>query len=72
MKFLKLYILVFLVPIMHGTQAQEKLSLEDAVKIALQNNYDIKLSKNYEEISKNNVTVGNAGMLPVITGNLTE
>jgi outer membrane protein len=72
MKFLKLYILVFLVPIMHGTQAQEKLSLEDAVKIALQNNYDIKLSKNYEEISKNNVTVGNAGMLPVITGNLTN
>lgn len=72
MKFLKLYVLVLLLATVYFSQAQEKLSLEDAVKIALQNNYDIKLSKNYEAISKNNVTVGNAGMLPIITGNLTN
>lgn len=44
------------------------LSLKDAVELALKNNYNIKLSQNNSTIAKNNVTIGNAGMLPVITG----
>ncbi|MFB9864124.1 TolC family protein [Rufibacter immobilis] len=55
-----------------AAQAQEVLTLEEAVRIALERNYDIKLSANDERIAENNVTRGNAGMLPTITGNLTN
>ncbi|MCX2474145.1 TolC family protein [Pedobacter sp. MC2016-05] len=48
--------------------AQEKLSLREAITIALQNNYDIKISKNEIKIAQNNANVGNAGMLPTIDG----
>ncbi|MHB1179937.1 MAG: TolC family protein, partial [Daejeonella sp.] len=51
--------------------AQEKLTLEQAVQQALENNYDIKLTKNDVEKAKNNVSRANAGMLPVVTGNLS-
>jgi outer membrane protein TolC len=51
-----------------NTQAQEKLSLEQAVQIALENNFDIKLTKNTVEQAKNNFNRANAGMLPVVTG----
>ncbi|MGI4729061.1 MAG: TolC family protein [Janthinobacterium lividum] len=40
------------------------LTLEEAVSIALKNNYDILLAKNNTVISATNVTVGNAGYLP--------
>lgn len=43
---------------------QEYLSLEDAIKIALQNNYSINIARNEKEISDNNYTLGNAGFLP--------
>src|SRR5215217_2634924 len=46
---------------------QEKLTLKDAISIALQNNYDIRLIKNEIEIAKNNANLGNAGMLPIAT-----
>lgn len=54
-----------------SSQAQEKLTLEQAVQQALENNYDIKLTKNDVEKAKNNVSRANAGMLPVVTGNLS-
>ncbi|RYZ26545.1 MAG: TolC family protein, partial [Sphingobacteriales bacterium] len=44
--------------------AQPLLTLEEAVKIALQNNYEIKLAENNTEIAGNNVSLGNAGFLP--------
>lgn len=51
--------------------AQEKLTLQEAISIALQNNYDIKLVKNEVEIAKNNSNWGNAGMLPIVTGDFS-
>lgn len=51
--------------------AQEKLTLQEAISIALKNNYDIKLIKNEVEIAKNNFNWGNAGMLPVLTGDFS-
>jgi outer membrane protein len=48
------------------------LTLKDAVEIALKNNYNIRLSQNNAAIAGNNVTVGNAGFLPVVTGNVTS
>ncbi len=53
------------------THAQEKLNLQQALQIALQNNYDIKLTANNLDIARNNISPANAGMLPVITGNFS-
>lgn len=52
--------------------AQQKLSLEDAIGIALNNNYDIKLINNDIQIAKNNVNLGNAGMLPRLEGSFSD
>lgn len=54
------------------TNAQELLKLEDAVKIALENNYEIKLAKNDLKIDETNNYIGNAGMLPSINANITD
>lgn len=48
------------------------LTLKDAVEIALKNNYNIKLSQNNSTIASNNVTLGNAGVLPQLTGNFSD
>lgn len=63
--------LVFTLLFASNTQAQEKLSLEQAVQIALENNFDIKLTKNNVEQARNNFNRANAGMLPVVTGNFS-
>ncbi|MEP7128688.1 MAG: TolC family protein [Chitinophagales bacterium] len=55
-----------------SSKSQQLLTLEDAVKIALQNNYDIRLSSNNLEIDEKNVSAGNAGMLPNINAGLTN
>lgn len=52
--------------------AQQVLSLEEAVKIALENNYEIKIAKNDLKISLTNVAAGNAGMLPTATASITQ
>lgn len=44
--------------------SQELLTLDDAIKIALKNNFSIILSTNELQITKNNLTLGNAGFLP--------
>ncbi len=53
-------------------QAQDTLSLEQAVEIALSSNYGVKIAKNNLQIAENNITKGNAGLLPTVTasGNL--
>lgn len=48
------------------------LSLQQAIAEALQHNYGILLSQQDEQIAANNVTRGNAGQLPGLTGNLTR
>jgi outer membrane protein TolC len=64
-----LLLLVLCSPIAH---AQNVLTLEDAVKIALENNYEIKIANNNLKIDKTNVASGNAGMLPKITASVTD
>lgn len=53
-------------------RGQGLLTVKEAVEIALNNNFEIKLSQNDLRIAKENVTPGNAGMLPSVTGNLTQ
>jgi len=52
--------------------AQGLLTVKDAVQIALENNFEIKLSQNDLRIDKENTTYGNAGMLPSVTGNFSQ
>ncbi|MFH6960081.1 TolC family protein [Flavobacterium aquidurense] len=54
------------------SSAQEILTIEDAMKIALENNFEIKIAKNNSTISETNVTVGNAGLLPTATANIVD
>jgi outer membrane protein len=52
--------------------AQDTLRLQDAITIALKNNYDIRLVKNDVQIARNNTNIGNAGMLPSLGGTFDE
>lgn len=67
-----LYKIVFLFIIGFSAQAQDLLTLEDAVKIALENNYDIKIAKNNSKIDATNNNLANAGMLPSLNANFTN
>ncbi len=49
--------------------AQSLLTLDSAISIALQNNYDIVLAKNDSAVAHRNNTIGNAGMLPNLSVN---
>jgi len=49
--------------------SQEKLAKQDAVAIALENNYDIKVSNNNIEAAKNSSSIYNSGYLPTVSAN---
>ena len=51
-----------------SSSAQELLTLEEAVRITLEKNYSILISKNDVEIADRNVNLANAGMLPSVSG----
>ena len=46
----------------------EQLSLDEAISIALEKNFDIKLARNSSQISINNAVRSNAGFLPQVGG----
>src|SRR5690606_327436 len=52
--------------------SQGLLTAKQAVEIALENNFEIKLSQNDLSIDQENVTRGNAGMLPQVTANFSQ
>lgn len=52
--------------------AQEVLTVEQAIEIAMKNNYDIKLADNDLAVDKVNNSIGNAGMLPQVNASLTK
>ncbi|WP_431241522.1 TolC family protein [Flavobacterium sp. P21] len=54
------------------TSAQGVLTIEDATKIALENNFEIRIAKNNSKISETNVTIGNAGLLPTVAATVND
>jgi len=50
-------------------QAQKVLSPQEAISLALENNYGIKMANNTVEIAENNTSILNSGFLPTVTGN---
>ena len=47
-------------------QAQYEYTLKQCLEEGLLNNYSLRISRNEEQISKNNATLGNAGYLPTV------
>lgn len=69
--WLRLSLLFILINVLK-VSAQDNLSLQEAIRIGIESNYDIKLVKNDLEIAKANNTKGNAGMLPNVNGVITN
>lgn len=60
-------IVIFFLGIIYKIQSQENLSKEEALTIALEENFGIKVSRNVTEIVKNNSSVLNSGYLPTVS-----
>ena len=52
---------------MTSIAAQKLVSISEAIELALENNYGIKIISNNKEIAKNNAGVLNSGYLPTVT-----
>jgi len=65
-----LLLLAFFFTIFSNVSGQEELlSKQEAVVLALENNFGIKVARNEVEIAENNKSVLNSGFLPTLTGN---
>jgi outer membrane protein len=58
--------------VMVKAQNAPLLTLREAVEIALKNNYNIVLARNNNAIAQNNTTIGNAGFLPSVSGDISQ
>lgn len=63
----KLFIAIVLILWSVIGTAQENLSKQEAVNIALDHNYDIKVTNNNVEAAKNNSSIYNSGYLPTLS-----
>ena len=69
MRLLSPYFLFIILCACANLIAAQTLTLQDAISISLEKNYDIILAKTDSAIAKRNNTIGNAGMLPSISVN---
>src|SRR6188472_3748887 len=69
MKLLRYFFFYCFILIGISTHAQELLTPEEAVATALQNNYEIRLSRNDSIIAAIDYSYANAAMLPQVSGN---
>ena len=63
---MKIVLSLFLILILPAVKAQKVLTLDDAIRMTMKNNFDILVSKNDADIARVNNTPGNAGMLPTV------
>jgi outer membrane protein TolC len=64
---IKQIIIVLLLGVLFPVHGQKSLTKEEALDIALEENFGIKVSRNITEISKNNSNVLNSGYLPALS-----
>lgn len=53
-------------------QKGEPLNLQQAIATALEKNYQIRIARSQQQIAANDNSLGNAGFLPVVTGNVNN
>lgn len=70
MKLFRLALFALLSPI--AAQAQQLLTLEDAIQQGITKQYSIQISRQRERIAANENSLGNAGFLPTITGSANK
>jgi outer membrane protein TolC len=63
-KYIPIVVLLFIIPCI--SNAQVVYDLKRCIEIGLERNYDIRITRNNQEISDNNRTIGNAGYLPTL------
>lgn len=62
--------LILVIPfVIQAQDQQEVLTLEDAIRIGLEQNYSIQIAENEADIAGNNADLGNAGFLPSLNAN---
>ncbi|GAF05788.1 TolC family protein [Saccharicrinis fermentans] len=71
MRIIKYIILLLVLSITCGGQAQKSLSLSDAIALGLQNNYDLQITRMSEEVASINNSWGNTGALPSVNFDVT-
>ncbi len=54
------------------SHAQNALSLQSAIDMALQNNFDVLIAERESKMARNNVSLGNAGFLPTVALNAVQ
>ncbi|MEM8568136.1 MAG: TolC family protein, partial [Bacteroidota bacterium] len=67
MKKYNLLLLILLFTMVSDLVAQNLLKLEEAINIALESNYDLRISKNDVEIAAIENSTLNSGYLPTVT-----
>ena len=68
----KLFLILLVLGTGYHLTGQEILTLPEAIRIGLENNYSIIIQKNDALIAGNNNTLGNAGFLPAVNLNATQ
>jgi len=68
----KWLVVLFVVAAVSQVKAQQKLTLADAIAIALKNSYDVELVRNQLAISNINNNAGIAGALPTVNLNASD
>ncbi len=66
MKFIRVWLLMAIAITMHFDGISQMLTTEQAVAIALQNNYSIRLARLNEDVLKNNYNLGLANFIPSV------
>ncbi len=66
---IKKLVYVVLIFCVHQTFGQKVLTQKEALKIALENNYGVKIANNNLEIAKNNSSIYNSRFLPTLSTN---
>ena len=69
MNYTRKYTYLLLVLCIQLGYAQKVLTKQEAIAIALKNNYGVRVANNNLEIAKNNSSIYNSGYLPTITAN---
>ncbi len=64
-------IFIFITVVLPTAGAQDNMTVEDAIRIGLENNYEILIAENNAEIAKNNRGKGTANFLPVLDAGST-
>lgn len=65
----KHHIIIFLLALPYFISAQNRIDLKRCIEIGLERNYEIRITRNDEQVADNNRTIGNAGYLPYLNLN---